>query len=63
MVCPRVGFIWGEAQQVAARPHENLRMAHLDLSGFAIFEVSQYRGILATERILGKLHIPFTSSV
>jgi hypothetical protein len=63
MVRPRVGFVWGEASRQARQPHGNLYLAHSDLSGFSIFEEAQYRGILASERILQKYKIPFTSSL
>ncbi len=63
MIQPRVGFIWGEAREQAAQPQGNIHFAHSDLSGFSIFEEAQYRGILAAERILAKLGIPFSSSL
>jgi phytoene dehydrogenase-like protein len=63
MVQPRVGFMWGEARKRAACPQGNIYFAHSDLSGFSIFEEAQYRGILAAERILAKLGIPFSSSL
>jgi hypothetical protein len=63
MVQPRVGFMWGEARKRAAWPQGNIYFAHSDLSGFSIFEEAQYRGILAAERVLAKLGIPFSSSL
>jgi hypothetical protein len=63
MVQPRVGFIWGNARRQAAQPRGNIFFAHSDLSGFSIFEEAQYRGVLAAERILAKLNIPFSSSL
>ena len=63
MVQPRVGFIWGNARRQAAQPRGNIYFAHSDLSGFSIFEEAQYRGVLAAERILAKLNIPFSSSL
>ncbi len=63
MIQPRVGFIWGKSRAQAARPQGNIYFAHSDLSGFSIFEEAQYRGIVAAERILKKLRIPFSSSI
>lgn len=63
MVQPRVGFVWGNARRQAAQPLGNIYFAHSDLSGFSIFEEAQYRGVFAAERILAKLHIPFSSSL
>ena len=63
MVQPRVGFMWGEARKQAARPRGNIYFAHSDLSGFSIFEEAQYRGVLAAERVLAKLGVPFSSSL
>lgn len=63
MVQPRVGFIWGNARRQAALPQGNIHFAHSDLSGFSIFEETQYRGVLAAEKILAKHGIPFSSSL
>ncbi len=63
MVQPRVGFIWGDARQRAARQQGNIYFAHSDLSGFSIFEEAQYRGVFAAEQILTKYKVPFTSSL
>ena len=63
MVRPKPGFLWGGARELAARPIDRLRFAHSDLSGFSIFEEAQYRGVLAAERVLEALRIPFTSSL
>jgi protoporphyrinogen oxidase len=63
MVQPRVGFVWGEGRERAARPQGNIYFAHSDLSGFSIFEEAQYRGVLAAERILAKQKVPFSSSL
>ncbi len=63
MVQPRVGFIWGMARRQAGQPQGSIYFAHSDLSGFSIFEEAQYRGVLAAEKILAKLNIPFASSL
>lgn len=63
MVRPRPGFLWGEARRRAAGPADNVHFAHSDLSGLSIFEEAQYRGILAAERILDALRVPYTSSL
>ena len=63
MVQPRVGFIWGMARRQAGQPQGNIYFAHSYLSGFSIFEEAQYRGVLAAEKILAKLNIPFSSSL
>lgn len=63
MVQPRVGFIWGDARERAALPRGNIHFAHSDLSGFSLFEEAQYRGVLAAERVLARLGVPFSSSL
>jgi hypothetical protein len=63
MVQPRVGFMWGEARKRATQPQGNIYFAHSDLSGFSLFEEAQYRGVLAAERVLAKLGVPFSSSL
>lgn len=63
MVRPRPGFVWGEARRRAAEPIGRVHPAHSDLSGFSLFEEAQYRGVLAAERILERLGMPFTSSL
>jgi hypothetical protein len=63
MVRPRPGFIWGEARRQAAQSIGAVQFAHSDLSGFSIFEEAQFRGVLAAERVLQSLRIPFSSSI
>ncbi len=63
MVRPRPGFLWGEARRQAAEPIGNIHFAHSDLSGFSLFEEAQYRGVAAAEQVLGRLRIPYTSSL
>ncbi len=62
MVRPRPGFVWGEARQLLLQPQERVLFAHADLSGYSIFEEANYRGVLAAERALTALGIPFGSS-
>lgn len=52
MVQPRVGFVWGGAREKAASPLGAIRFAHSDLSGVALFEEAQHRGVLAAEGVL-----------
>lgn len=63
MVRPRPGFLWGLERAQAAQRAGQVHFAHSDLSGFSIFEEAQYRGVLAAERVLNALRIPFTSSL
>ena len=62
MVRPRPGFIWGEARQRLLNVQDRVLFAHSDLSGYSIFEEANYRGVLAAERALESLKIPFASS-
>lgn len=53
MVRPVPGFVWGGARQAAAEPiAARIFFAHSDLSGLALFEEAQYRGIAAAEAVL-----------
>ena len=63
MVRPTPGFLFGHDRQKAAQSLGMIHFAHSDLSGFSIFEEAQYRGILAAEKILNALQIPFSSSL
>jgi len=63
MVCPRPGFVWGDARRRVAEFDSAVRFAHSDLSGFSIFEEAQYRGVLAAERVLQRQHVRYTSSL
>jgi len=63
MVRPTPGFLFGRDRQKAAQSLGMIHFAHSDLSGFSIFEEAQYRGILAAEKILNALQIPFSSSL
>ncbi|MGB5062285.1 MAG: FAD-dependent oxidoreductase [Candidatus Competibacter sp.] len=63
MVRPRPGFVWGAARQQLLGAQDRVLFAHSDLSGCSIFEEANYRGVLAAERVLTSLGIPFTSSL
>lgn len=63
MVRPRPGFVWGEARQRLLNTQDRVLFANSDLSGCSIFEEANYRGVLAAERVLASLDIPFTSSL
>ncbi|MGE0324886.1 MAG: flavin monoamine oxidase family protein [Polyangiaceae bacterium] len=52
MVRPRPGFIWGGAREKASESLGRVHFAHSDLSGIALFEEAQYRGIQAADRVL-----------
>jgi hypothetical protein len=63
MVCPRPGFIWGEARQQLAQAQDRVLFAHSDLSGYSVFEEANYHGVRAAERVLAMLGINFSSSI
>lgn len=52
MVLPKPGFVSSEARKRAGQPNGAIHFAHSDLSGVALFEEAQDRGILAAEAIL-----------
>ncbi len=52
MVRPRPGFIWGGARERAAASVGRVHFAHSDLSGIALFEEAQQRGIAAADQVL-----------
>ncbi|MBX3185053.1 MAG: FAD-dependent oxidoreductase [Polyangiaceae bacterium] len=52
MVRPTPGFIWGASRARAAEPLGRLHFAHSDLSGLALFEEAQYRGVMAADAVL-----------
>jgi hypothetical protein len=52
MVRPYPGFLHGGARARAAQPLGRIYFAHSDLSGLALFEEAQYRGIRAAEGVL-----------
>lgn len=55
MIRPKPGFIWGGSREKAAEPLGRIHFAHSDLSGLALFEEAQYRGIVAAEEIARRL--------
>jgi hypothetical protein len=56
MVRPTPGFLQGAARKAAERAHmDRVHFAHSDLSGIALFEEAQDRGVLAAERVLARL--------
>ena len=52
MVRPYPGFMFGGDRTRAAEPYGRVHFAHSDLSGLALFEEAQYRGIRAAEEVL-----------
>jgi hypothetical protein len=53
MIRPTVGFVWGPERVRASVPiSPRIVPAHSDLSGLALFEEAQYRGVLAAETVL-----------
>jgi protoporphyrinogen oxidase len=52
MIAPVPGFIWGPARRRALEPHGRVHFAHSDLSGLALFEEAQQRGIAAAEAVM-----------
>ena len=56
MARPVPGFLASESRQKLARQTGTFVFAHADLSGFSIFEESQYRGVLAADRVLSALY-------
>jgi hypothetical protein len=58
MVLPTPGFIWGGSRRHAAVGLPRVHFAHSDLSGIALFEEAQDRGVLAAERVLQALGRP-----
>ena len=58
MVRPTPGFIWGRDRRQAQESLPRVHFAHSDLSGIALFEEAQDRGVLAAERVLLALGRP-----
>lgn len=54
MVRPTPGFIWGDARRRAAEPLGRVHLAHSDLSGLALLEEAQDRGITAANAVLAQ---------
>jgi hypothetical protein len=55
MIRPTPGFIWGPARRRAAEAFGRVHFAHSDLSGLALFEEAQDRGVRAAEAVLRAL--------
>ncbi len=56
MVRPTPGFLQGADRKAAERAQlDRVHFAHSDLSGIALFEEAQDRGVLAAERVLARL--------
>jgi phytoene dehydrogenase-like protein len=55
MVRPTPGFIWGPVRRRAAQAFGRVHFAHSDLSGMALFEEAQDRGVRAAEAVLQAL--------
>lgn len=55
MIRPKPGFVFGEARRKAAEPLGRIYFAHSDLSGVALFEEAQYRGVVAAEAIARRM--------
>lgn len=49
MISPRPGFIWSKNRIAALNPYRNIRFAHTDLSGVALFEEAFYHGLRAAK--------------
>jgi len=53
----------GVAAQRLKQGVGRLHFAHADVSGMSLFEEANYRGVLAAERALRYLGVPFASSL
>jgi hypothetical protein len=58
MVQPAPGLLWGGARRAATAAIGNVRLAHTDLSGMALFEEALDQGIRAAEEALTALGRP-----
>lgn len=63
MVRPRPGFIWGPGRMSAPSGTDRVKSAHSDMSGMALFEEAQFRGILASETVMRKMGVSYASSL
>lgn len=63
MIQPVPGFVWGAARRKAAEPFGRVHFAHSDLSGMALFEEAQDRGIRAAEAVLKSRGAAFESLI
>lgn len=55
MIAPLPGFIFGRARRQALEPRGRVHFAHSELSGLALFEEAQARGVAAAEAALRQL--------
>jgi hypothetical protein len=55
--------IWDGARRALGKGWARVQFAHADLSGISVFEEANYHGVAAAEAILGRLGIPFRSSL
>ena len=55
MVRPVPGFLGNASRLQAAKGGGGLEFANSDVSGISIFEQAQYRGVLAADRVLGRV--------
>jgi hypothetical protein len=55
MISPQPGFMFGQARQLAQAPVGRVHFAHSELSGIALFEEAQARGVAAAEAVLRQL--------
>jgi hypothetical protein len=58
MVQPAPGLLWGGARRQAQAALGNVRLAHTDLSGMALFEEALDQGVRAAEEALTALGRP-----
>lgn len=58
MVHPAPGLMWGGARAAAAQAVGNVRLAHTDLSGMALFEEAFDHGLRAAEQALAAMGLP-----
>ncbi len=56
MVRPSVGSIFSRERHKLTRLQGRILFANSDLSGISIFEEAQYRGVVAAQKVLTKLH-------
>lgn len=61
MVRPTPGLLFGSGRAALCEAEGPICYAHSDLSGLALFEEAQYRGVLAAERTLRALGQAYTS--
>ena len=55
MARPKVGAVFSEERRTLKKGVGHILFANSDLSGFSIFEEAQYRGVVAADRVLGRI--------